>query len=147
MTDISKLIERVEKATGPDRELDCRIAYTLDFSVDGMGNSFRDFCDVFERDWAEISRRAEMHQSILSHNLPRVTASIDSALALLERVRPGWVCDTLGQDATGTLGDMRGIGWTAEFSNGLQSCQGQAPTLPLAIILALLLSLQSEADK
>lgn len=90
MSDIAELLERCRKAAGPDRELDCQIAYAVDFGVDGMGNSFRDFCDVFERDWVEISRRAEMHQSILSHNLPRFTASIDSITALIEGELPGW---------------------------------------------------------
>lgn len=118
------LIERLEKAAGPDRDLDRDIAVAC-----GLGQ-----VSQFGIGYIEDDRAHDV--------VERLTASTYAALALCERLLPGWVCETLGQDAVSSLGEMKGIGWTAEFSNGLNTCQGQAPTLPLAILLTLLHSLK-----
>ena len=61
MGDLNELVERVKAATGPDRELD----YAISRFADG-----------------ELARHSSLH-------LP-YTASIDAALALTERMLPGW---------------------------------------------------------
>jgi len=60
--DLSALIERVEKCSGPDRQLDAVIALNI--------------CDLeLEREISEI---------------PHFTSSLDAALALVEEKLPGW---------------------------------------------------------
>ena len=111
MTDISELRERVEKATGPDRELD-----------EALRVHFR----YPPKPW-------------------NYTASIDAALALVERVRPGcWYVMAKGRltDAEPLYGCELLRGGTDE-----QLAISEGHTQPVAILSALLLSLQSEADK
>lgn len=72
---------------------------------------------------------------------PAYTASIDAALALVERVLPGWFVDHMGADVAGSIGDMKTFGWMVEISDGMTGYQGQAPILPLAILLALIQAL------
>jgi hypothetical protein len=135
------LIERVKAATAQDRELDCQIAYALNYEVEGMAASFRSYCDVHDLKWGEIARHANSPQSILSHNLPRFTASIDAALALVERVLPGcywtieadacWIRVLTDDDVAEFQGNKSGMGgrWT-----------------PLAILLALLQALKEHSN-
>lgn len=117
--ELQSFLERVEKATGPDSALDRDIIKAFDTSW---------ICDFVS--WPS-----------------RMTSSVDGAIWLVDRQLKGWVCENIGQDAEGRLGEMRGIGWTAEFSNGLDMHQGQAPTLPLAILAALLKALIAQADE
>lgn len=90
------LLERVKAATGPDRKLDGDIAYTLglpqeffnSFSKDVDGYPFPGFTpeavdgpDCFDGPiWGGGGRTWEA---------PQFTASIDAALALVERLLPG----------------------------------------------------------
>jgi len=78
----------------------------------------------------------------------RWTKSVDAAIALVERVLPGWYVDHIGADAIGTQNTMRTIGWTAELRRGGALAQGQATTLPVALVLAALKAIQArEADQ
>lgn len=73
--------------------------------------------------------------------IPKLTASVDAALALADRVLPGWTFEHIGQDyirARGLDNDVMPMGWTVEISDGAQTIQGQAPTFPIAILIALL---------
>lgn len=157
MTISQDLIERVRGLTGPDREVDGHLALMAGWKKiavsmpDINGNTVQvDLWFPDSADEASISEWVAEAKDEVSANLwrdyddyPAYTASIDAALALAERVLPWWVCEHIGQEAVGRLGEMKGIGWTAEFSNGLNTHQGQAPTLPLAIVLATLIATQS----
>lgn len=144
MSDIAALLERVRAATGPDRYADCHL-----WVIAQGGDARMHVCDSSTQDfiWERGIDGFWVRDVVKFRAVPRYTASVDAALALVERKLPGWVCETLGQDATGRLGEMKGIGWTAEFSNGLSTHQGQAPTLPLAIILALLSALKDSSHE
>ena len=61
MTTLTSLRERVEKATGPDREIDVEIFFELDWT--GQGDA---------------------------RTAPEYTSSIDAVVALIERELPGW---------------------------------------------------------
>ncbi len=132
---LERLIERVKAATGPDRELDCRIAYELDFEVEGMAAPFRSYCDVHDLKWGDIARHANSPQSILSHNLPRFTASIDAALALVERLLPGW-----------NYTFSRGHCELRHPKHRAKDVQAFGKTTPLAILAALLSSLKETSN-
>lgn len=67
MTPIESLIERLEKATGPDRELDSDICRACGFKL-----------YPFDRPSNDTLAEA-----------PRYTASLDAAVSLCERVLPG----------------------------------------------------------
>lgn len=97
MSALSELRERVEKASGPDRELDARIAlFAGDFSIRmDAGHGYRIFRGKPERYQASILSGSgtegdacrALGYSVLS--VLRYTASIDAALALVERKLPG----------------------------------------------------------
>jgi hypothetical protein len=77
MTDLQSLIDRLGEATGPDRELDVDIALAIGFARERDGNYLHteDGGYVLERDYYDIEGSAP--------ELPRYSASIDSALKLL----------------------------------------------------------------
>ena len=114
MTDISELIERVRAATGPDRELDEAIR----FYFDPKGSRY----------YSESSA---------------YTASIDAALALVERCLPGcgYVIGMGRETPDEPLGACAIYSGLSGDSKEL--AEEEAPTLPLAILLALLTALQS----
>ncbi|CAM5420968.1 hypothetical protein ATER59S_02395 [Aquamicrobium terrae] len=75
MPDLSTLIERVEALTGPSRDADYRIEKAIvrpgEFPASEIWPPF-------------------MVGSKFDRSIPAYTASIDAAVALVERVLPGW---------------------------------------------------------
>lgn len=65
------------------------------------------------------------------------TSSLDGALALAD-LAPGWYIEHAGDNARGEPGIMKVFGHTVEYSNGVETVQGDAPTKPLAYCLAIL---------
>ncbi|MCH4542968.1 hypothetical protein [Ochrobactrum sp. A-1] len=111
---ISEIITRLSKLDAPDREVDGEI-------------------------WRYLMSGEP--RGVLHGPIPELTASIDAAIALAERVLLGWTFEHIGQDyirARGLDNDVMPVGWTVEISDGAQTIQGQAPTLPLAICIAIL---------
>lgn len=94
------ILERVQKATWADRGIDCDL-YPL-------------LADDAEQ--ADLMRRVVEHwrESNDLDCVPRYTASIDAALALVERLLPGWwwTCGTcvLSNDASIAPAGSRAIG-------------------------------------
>ncbi|MGX5719875.1 hypothetical protein [Shinella zoogloeoides] len=85
MADLSSLIARLEKAEGPDRELDRDIALTVDgFVYEKRGKD--------AKPWfyhSTIGGRRQLISPYNSERLPAYTSSIDAAVSLAERVLPG----------------------------------------------------------
>lgn len=117
---LASLLERVNAAAGPDRELDGRlfVGLKLDPSLSNLSNHPGHILDG--------SRN--------HHTVPAYTASIDAAVALVERVHPWnpWFdikgCQPRKDGSPGAL-------WVVAM-DGAVECR--APTLPLAILAALL---------
>lgn len=65
------------------------------------------------------------------------TGSIDTALELA-LLTPGWHIEHAGDNAVGEIGNLRVFGHTVEYSNGIETVQGDAPTKPLAYCLAIM---------
>ena len=86
MTNLSDIIERLEKAEAGSRELDCWIGYIADLREDDM--SWRDKIDRYGINHAITS--AESRTNVWSTVLPRYTTSVDAAISLAEKVLPGW---------------------------------------------------------
>lgn len=122
MSDLNELFERVKKATGPDRKLDIAIArQTHHPSMDGCNPDHDNFI---------------MAGSKMDRRIPAFTASIDAALALVERVLPGWP-----QQWAEMLREAMDDLW-AETSPQMPIIR-----LPLAILAALLSALISKESR
>jgi hypothetical protein len=154
---LNDLLRRVESATGPDRELDVdlcaalvylatpptRLAegWTLDYgpSPSGKGRVMA------------YAVRGDQRVPHASESAADLTASIDAALALVER--RGWRLRSLDASVLGRPSVMlqscedrrfddedeqRG-GWAPEYAGAL------AKTIPTAILAALLKALQAQA--
>ena len=128
MTPLEELLERVKGATGPDRELDEAIALSLCDE-----HHFMQLADAPAGVGCEMYRFGPRG----FHSALRVTASLDAALALCERVLPGW------WPAVRCLGHY----WEAEMSKDTGGRflladdvdrYGTAPTPALALIAAML---------
>lgn len=123
MTDLSELIERVEKATGPDRELDAAIAahFDLPYGPRPVGGS----------EWLSA----------------HFTASVDAALELVERELPGWRPNVwlgrAGWDAEIEYPEPRREDGRTYFAI---RCDKPMPNGALAIILALLRAKQETGE-
>jgi len=149
--ELAGLIERVEKATGPDREIDVLLRAIL-----------VDHREVFERDtWVLGRNRRPPHDECVLGRIdpgrvarnfspayhkpeqPAYTASIDAALALVERLLPGifWV---IGQGKTNSVEKL--FGCQLLFGTEEIIGSGESDHAPLAILLALLKALQESHD-
>ena len=94
---MTTLSERLEKAKGADRNLDRAIFDALGFEVHEFDPGDGDVSQW--RQWADGTRVKDTH----------VTASIDAALALVERVLPGWTVQIFQL--------RRNKGWGARISS------------------------------
>ena len=121
MTDLTDLIARVEKLEGPDREVDALLADT-----------FMERAEVNDvRRWGWVRWRFPGEKGAHKTNF---TASLDAALALVERVLPGWGAEFSTMPPTARLfdGQAAGLDYYAEHE-----------TIALALILVLLRALES----
>ena len=149
--DIASLLERVEKATKADRDLDRDLCLGLSYSgyVDAPLNLRR-----AEDDWLDYECVEDGHTVQCSDTPPELTASIDAALALVERMLPGWkwgvasVAVKTGEKSPEGY-PRYGTGFRAHVTqvSALRPMPSVAegPTAPLAILVALLRSLSQGA--
>lgn len=151
--DLQALIERVEKATGPDRELDAFVGRHVDglqfgwCGEDGWlcgdCNAHGPYCGKplglkderrsYPIDWREDER------------LPNYTGSVDAALALVERVLPGAAYTINSFDVQRTPTTERRVHvHLSDYEGADHGALGDAPTAPLAIIAAALRAMHQE---
>jgi len=83
---LDSIIERLEKAEGGDRELDCWIGYVADLREDDM--SWRGKIDKFGIDHAVAA--ATGYSNVWRSVLPYYTSSMNAAITLVETMLPGW---------------------------------------------------------
>ena len=126
---IDDLIARVEAANGPDREIDADISRTL-------GLTYRDgaFGIGYGDDWPQAE----------------LTASIDAALALVERMLPGGFGTLAYFPESSEAVIMVDVSTETPVGNIMVATvfgRATARTLPLAILLALLRALASQGGK
>lgn len=125
---IPELIERVGKLTGADVFTDALLH--LHFHP-----------ELAERPWWQPTpgHWVDMLGKEDDQHAPEYTRSVDAALALVERVLPGWRMEQIawGAPKHGDTLIMASIGNLQDGEN-YRSGDGLAATVPLAIILALL---------
>ena len=128
------LLERLEAATEGSRELDVEVAKyfggAVRWSTGKPGEGMR-----YQVLWEFDEAPAQGSDIDRLPDLPNLTTSIDAALALVERVRPGseW-------DLTNIYGGSAKFNEQIRFSMDLNSdypIYESACTIPLAICLAL----------
>lgn len=132
------LLARVRAAEGPSREIDCALACALDgFWVELAaypnqdGTILRaDFCRTNEDGgWSSPGHGGD--QMVRAY-----TASLDAALALVERVLPGWHWE-VGKEPDKPLFSA----WVVRDDGTASSGETWAPTPALALLAALLTAL------
>lgn len=133
---LSDLIARVEAATGPDRELDGLMevaARWAQASSVGLKPEHRARWECDAQGW--VRSQGTIYPAAT------FTASLDAALALVERVLPGWF---VGLQQNRFVGDERR--WTAyiTLNDGEHEATTYAPAL--ALLAALLRALQAKAS-
>lgn len=137
-----ELIERLEKAEGADRELDCWLGYHADLTVDEM--PWREKIDRFGIDHA--LNAAKSNQNIWSSALSPYTASIDAAVGLVATSLPGWYWRT-GQTS------LFPNGWALVSRHHPDHCterdeagssDGKAATPAIALCISVLKALEAQ---
>lgn len=145
MTDLSSLIERVEKLTGADREVDHLVAlafpetflkrHIFDFERCHSSRLIRGGGIAYHRDgepgWCIVA----------DGDIPPLSASLDAAVAFTEATLPGWWLELSGDREVGFLASVEGPK-AGDPCGG--SGQKRKPTLALALILAALRALQAK---
>lgn len=126
MSDFAQIKERLEKATGPSRPIEEALKLAIAAHMFAAGASKEDVVATVGGDFYA--------------DPPLWTSSVDAALALVERLLPGWTWRvekwTECYDAKlWGLADAPGIG------------AGHGPTAPLAILAALLTALPHTGDE
>ena len=147
MTDLLELAARIEAASGPDREIDARIAVALRLGCRPNLPDDLEYLSLVRDDDFESAGTYWFHcrsGKSLRTSLP-YTGSLDAAMTL---VPEGWVVERLSiwpQESSATLCGTRegkdGLRWH-NFGDG--RAQGTAKTAPLAIALAALRARASE---
>lgn len=134
-TDLQDLLGRVEAATGADRELDRAIWWPVSCLPSGLymegddGARYADVCVGLSDtpDWRHLG---------LYDDAPFYTASLDAALALCERVLPGWTWDIGSECRFDGVMIYTAIVWSADCKR--DSGEQTAKTPALALLAAML---------
>lgn len=123
-TALLALADAVEAATGPDRELDAKIAELA------LGAGIYTEFSPWQMSYGGTTRK-----------IPKYTAKVDAVLGLLADVLPGYVCtcSTYGFASKMPIADVYREGHEGR-------AQGKAPTLPRAIVAASLRAVAARGE-
>ena len=133
MSDLAELLERVRAATGPDRSIDVAIA----IAFPPEGEKRRELSDASTRcgQYWYSHKYEEGSRSALEF-----TASIDAALALTERMLPGWSWKIVGEPGA-VYPHCAVVRNAATLSDVAEAFVASHRTPSLAILSALLAAL------
>lgn len=127
-TDLKGMLERVEAASGPDRDLDQEIATVL-FDVEWRRANM--YFRGVRRGTKEV-----LYNSV--HRVPEFTANLQATMTLVERVLPGWNCSAVKL----TPEPCEGYVWEPGHVGNIQ---GKSATPALALLAALLKAKASQS--
>jgi hypothetical protein len=135
---LGELLERVRSAKGPDRKVDALIEVEV-----RRQEAYRVGLNDQQRAYWTATVDGLVYDSATRYDAPRLSASIDAALALVERVLPGWRYDIhsprFGRQFEGVLMDGDHASRRIDVAT--------ATTAPLAILAALLSALIAQEPK
>ncbi|RFZ89392.1 hypothetical protein D0Y60_01820 [Shinella sp. WSJ-2] len=141
MTDLTSLIEKLEKAEGASRGLDAEISAVVEPHLfDAPGFTPIRPIPNFRYDSGENVIRFEGGGLMDVHFFPPATSSIDAAVSLAERLLPGWMRSML-----------TGLGKTSAYVRDKSILapdkiegEGYHATPAIALVLATLRALQQK---
>jgi hypothetical protein len=149
-TALDEMIERISKATGPDREIDCALHVALfGWKLARLGKDYDggNECAVWTRDGELIAGFAYPPWGKLDpyYHVPDVgyTASLDATIALCVRVLPGWHwhVETIAKPHTQWIAEI----YDHEADRPRRVKQGHSKATPaLALCLAILRALTAQ---
>ena len=119
---LSDLIARLEKATGPDRELGNDVLLACGWVCEEHGNGGPDTYLT----WAPSAD----DDDFMDGDQPDPTSSIDAAMTL---ALDGWILDSMSDEATGHVCELVITGCAVEVTNGQFMAPCTAATRPLAL--------------
>ena len=135
---VAGLIEKLEKAEGPSRELDAQI--WLETSP-GVTRSVQHVVSATGA-WPPYDIDETRDETGRLITVPAYTASIDAAVALAERVLPGWrICTEFGQNYS-IAQFKRGWGPARTEYLGMATTERADDEIALALCLAILKAIQ-----
>lgn len=143
---LTDLIEALEKATGPREELDTRIRYALFAPQDAyvQQSEINGAWCIFRGEWNGRPRIYERSREI-PHSLwiGEYTRSVDAAIALAERVLPGWrICTEHGENYS--IAQFK-RGWGARTQIlGVATAERADDEIALCLSAAILSALQAK---
>lgn len=136
--DLSALIERVENATGPDRELDALIFRVLDLKLPDQFLSMG-----IKLSWqADGSATVPVGDMQVRYEPPHFTSSLDAALALVEEILPGTFWH-VAKGRTRPDEPLFGAELVSPEHGGVNVAVEHESSVALALILALLRALSA----
>lgn len=135
--DLATLIERLEKASGPDWELDIEIGEII------FPEQYKALCEDFEKTWKRAQENG-LHDRRLAcwrstfQGVWRFTYSIDAALTLVpEGWR--WRVERYNTDETKCNAELAEVGQIRDFGIGIKTrAQASGPTPAIALCIASL---------
>jgi len=141
MTDLDELLVRVKSATGQESRENYLINLEIGKALFGWYLHEHKAFGGYDTDWAEWRWPDEKQV----RPMPDFIGSIDAALALTERVLPGWVVSDLCQNSR-HAGDPWGCTLAIYFGSAPSKNKSATsgydfPTAPLAILAAVLTAL------
>jgi hypothetical protein len=151
MTNLTSLVEKLEKAEGPDTELDARIwAHFAGVKYTGHNKPYGDVHGRTQVEFTVPPKRTSIVTNDGSfakgpyrHAEP-VTSSIDAAVSLAARVLPGWCMDAdlLAPPPLPTKFIVRAYHQNGQWS----AVRAECVSAPLAICLVTLRALQQKGS-
>lgn len=140
--DLMELIKRLEKASGPDRALDeavMAVFYVRDKRHIGVTEGWDDEPDSYLPVKSDVWVDPATDKWVSTHAHP-FTASLDAAVALVERVLPGWVWHASSDGPHARVQDRPGLLFAR------QVFEGKGSTPAAALVLALLRAVQAQRE-
>jgi len=149
--DLSELISRVEAAKGPDREIDAAIWQLV------LPDDYRKARGMASGLWPKNGDREAEERAWASRAARPFSRSLDAAIALCERVLPGWLWEMRQDETRGYFArvespDFDCVTWEAGDKITTDILAGRdanafAPTPALALCLALSTARQRPAPE
>lgn len=134
---IEELIERLEKAAGPDRELDVAIAVAIDGYVLEKRERDRKLWLYREESGPRYYGRKDPEYGV-SGEYPRLTSSIDAAVALCVRVLPGMYWSITQGVIGNSPQEFDASVWEEDAPWDALQHRGVHKSAPIALLLAIL---------
>lgn len=129
MTDLPPLLERVKAARGPDRELGAEVWLALERDTICRSQGYHRWAGLQPKGLLSSMSDSSALRAYAMAKTPDITSSLDAAIALTERVLPGWEMLLSNEGEQHNSGWVASIGPRATFTS--YEAEACAPALAL----------------